>query len=382
MRKDVRTPPGPGFDPRARVKPPVTVAHVVLTLDHGGLEYLAIQMSEHLQRRGFRSPIVVLTEGALIDEARRRGIDAFVMHKRKGFDVRLIFALRRLIRDQGVDVLHTHNFAPLIYGSLAARLCGIGTVNTRHGRAALKTHPLIWALTDRVVAVSEDARRELLRHNRIRPDKVRVVINAIDLTGYHAAPRPSEQRRRDLGLPLGAPVCGIVGRLSPEKDHRTLLHALDLLRASSPAHLVIVGGGPMEGELKSLVRNLGLGERVHFLGFRSDVAELLPLFDLFVLSSTEEGISLTLIEAMAAGLPIVATRVGGNPEVVIDGETGLLVEAGQPAALAAAIGSLLGEPDTRARMGRRGREVALEKFDIERLIDEYQAIYASMGGCG
>jgi len=355
------------------------VAHVVLTLDHGGLEYLAIQMSEHLQRRGIRSPIVVLTEGALIGEARRRGIETFVMHKRRGFDVRLIFALRRLLRDQAVDVLHTHNFAPLIYGSLAARLCGAGTVNTRHGRAALRTHPLIWALTDRVVAVSEDARRELVRHNRIRPDKVRVVINAIDLTRYAPASAPSRERRRELGLPPDELVCGIVGRLSPEKDHRTLLTAMGALgRSGSSSHLVIVGGGPLEGELKALVQSLGLEERVHFLGFRSDVAELLPLFDLFVLSSREEGISLTLIEAMAAGLPIVATRVGGNPEVVVDGETGLLVEAGQPEALAAALGSLLGDPDTRMRMGRRGREVALRRFDIERLIDEYQAIYTEI----
>ena len=359
----------------------MTVAHVVLTLDHGGLEHLAIQMSEHLQRRGIRSPIMVLTDGALVEEARKRGIDTFVMRKRRGFDVRLIFALRRLLREQGVDVVHTHNFAPLIYGSLAARLCGMGTVNTRHGRAALKMHPLIWALTDRVVGVSEDARVELMRHNRIRADKVRVIINAIDLSAYKAEAPPSAARRLELGIPADVPVCGIVGRLSPEKDHRTLLLALDALRTSgSSAHLVVVGGGPLEAELKSLARCLGLDQRVHFLGFRSDVAELLPLLDLFVLSSTEEGVSLTLIEAMAAGLPIVATRVGGNPEVVIDGETGVLVEARQPIALAAAIGALLADPAARTRMGRHAREVAMRKFDIERLIDEYQAIYAEIGG--
>jgi glycosyltransferase involved in cell wall biosynthesis len=226
-----------------------------------------------------------------------------------------------------------------------------------------------------VVAVSEDARRELVRHNRIRPDKVQVILNAIDLAGYRALAPRSQERRGELGIPVGVPVCGIVGRLSPEKDHRTLLIALDILRKSgSPAHLVIVGGGG----LKSLAGGLGLDERVHFLGFRSDVAELLPLFDLFVLSSTEEGISLTLIEAMAAGLPIVATRVGGNPEVVVDGETGVLVEPGQPGALAEAVGSLLSDAESRMRMGGRGREVAQERFDIERLIDQYQAIYAEI----
>lgn len=357
----------------------MTVAQLVLTLDHGGLEYLAIQMSDHLQRRGIRSPIVVLTEGALVDEARRRGIDTFVMRKRAGFDVRLIFALRRLLLEQGVDVLHTHNFAPLIYGSAAARLCRIGTVNTRHGRAALKAHPLVWAMTDRVVAVSADARRELMKHNRIRADKVRVIINAIDLTAYKAGAPPKAEGRRELGLPAHLPVCVAVGRLSPEKDHRTLLLAFHSLRKSgSTSHLVIIGGGPLESELKTLTQSLGLLECVHFLGFRSDVAQILPLLDLFVLSSTEEGVSLTLIEAMAAALPIVATRVGGNPEVVAEGETGLLVEAGQPAALAAAMRSLLSDPDGRARMGRRGREVAFGKFNIERLVDEYLAIYADV----
>jgi glycosyltransferase involved in cell wall biosynthesis len=340
-----------------------------------------MQMCERLQRRGVRSSIVVLTDGALIGEARQRGIDTLALHKRQGLDFRMIPALRRLVRDQGIDVLHTHNFAPLVYGSLVARLCGIGTVNTRHGRAALRTHPLIWALTDRVVAVSQDARRQLEIHNRIRPDKVRVIVNAIDLSRYRAPSRPPADFRGEWGVPIEAPLCGIVGRLSPEKDHRTLLAAFDILRRTgSNAHLVIVGGGPLEGELRSLSLTLGLEGRVHFTGFRSDVAELLPSLDLFVLSSTEEGVSLTLIEAMAAGLPIVATRVGGNPEVVVEGQTGLLVEPGQPGALAAAIGGLLGDPEERARMGRRGLEVASRSFEIERLIDEYLVVYNEISG--
>jgi YD repeat-containing protein len=175
------------------------------------------------------------------------------------------------------------------------------------------------------------------------------------------------------------PVGGAVRYVWGSEPGRLEEVTIDGRDAQLEARQVRYADGLGEVDVERIVVDVASEEdRVHFLGFRSDVAELLPLFDLFVLSSREEGISLTLIEAMASGLPIVATRVGGSPEVVIDGETGLLVEAGQPAALAGALGSLLGDPDARMRMGRRGREVALRRFDIERLIDEYQAVYTEI----
>ena len=357
----------------------MTVAHVVLTLDHGGLEHLVVGISERLQRRGVRSPIVVLTRGALVGEARRRGLDVVEFNKHDGFDPLVIVRLARLLRRHRVDVVHTHNLAPLVYGTLAARLCGAATVNTRHGRAPLEAHPLIWAMADRVVAVSEDARRELLAHNRIAANKVRVVLNGIDLNPYSRETHHSPLRKADFGIPDAVPVVGTVGRLSKEKDHHTLLMAFrQVSDTGSPAHLVIVGGGPLQADLGALIQRLGLGARVHLLGSRSDVPDLLPLFDAFVLSSVMEGVSLTLLEAMAAGLPVVATRVGGTPEVVADGESGILVEAGTPEALSSALLSVLADAHVRQKMGARGREIAFRKFDIGRMVDEYGAIYGEV----
>ncbi len=353
----------------------MTVAHVVLTLDQGGLEHLVIQVSRHLQQRGVRSIIIVLTDGVLVEEARRQGLDVFVLHKRAGRDLGVIGRLARLLRRERVDLVHSHNFAPLNYGTLAATLCGLPTVNTRHGRAALTANRLIWALTNAVIAVSEDAKRELLVHNRVAERKVHVVLNAVDTSAY-ALRADARVGRADLGVPEDVPVVGTVGRLSPEKDHATLLQAFTALRAAgSPAHLVIVGGGPLEAALTAQVGALGIADAVHLLGFRTDVSDLLPLFDLYVLPSRMEGVSLTLLEAMAARLPVVATRVGGNPEVVVDGVTGSLVEPGEPVPLAAALGALLDDRAGRLAMGSRGHERVHERFDMARLVDDHVRLY-------
>ena len=353
----------------------MTVAHVVLTLDHGGLEHLVIQLSVQLQRRGIRSVIVVLTDGALVGEARRQGIDVFVLGKREGLDLTVIPRLARVLRRERADVVHSHNFAPLNYGTLAAKLCGLRTLNTRHGRAAITASRLIWALTDGVIAVSEDAKRELLAHNRIAAHKVHVVLNAVDTTVYRER-RGGVLRRIELGLPEGVPIVGTVGRLSPEKDHATLLEAVKMMRdAGSTAHLAIVGGGPLEAALTTQVEALGLQESVHMLGFRTDVPAVLSLLDVYVLPSRMEGVSLTLLEAMSAGLPVVATRVGGNPEVVVEGATGLLVEPGEPRQLAAALQSLLGDEARRLTLGADGRRRVDETFSMERFVDAHVQLY-------
>jgi glycosyltransferase involved in cell wall biosynthesis len=190
----------------------VNVAHLVLTLNFGGLEQVVIQLSEELKRRGVKSSIIALTEGALLDEANRRGVQSVALHKKSGLQPTLPLHLVGVLRRMQVDIVHTHNFAPLIYGTIAAKLARIPTINTRHGRAALHTYSWMWSLTDHVVAVSHDAKTELLRHNSIRSEKVSVIWNGIDLSPYRDA--PSTDIRAELGLPRGLPLIGTVGRLS------------------------------------------------------------------------------------------------------------------------------------------------------------------------
>jgi glycosyltransferase involved in cell wall biosynthesis len=357
----------------------VTVAQLTLTLNFGGLEVLVIQLAEQLQRRGIRSPIVALSEGTLVEEARSRGIETFTLGKRDGFDPRILWKVARLVRRHHIDVLHTHNFAPLIYGALAGRVAGARVINTRHGRATLSTLPFIWRLTDRAIAVSDDARREMLKHNTIPPERVRVILNGIDLAPYRQLDPTDNALRRELGIAAGTPIVGVVARLAPEKDHATLLRAFRTVRERGvAAELVIVGGGELEATLRTLCHELGIESAVHFLGFRKNIPQLVHGMDLFVLPSRMEGVSLTLLEAMAAGKPVIATRVGGNPEVVVDHETGYLVGPGGADSLAAAMTRLLSQPALASQFGRAGRERALSAFSADRMVDAYAAQYAEV----
>ncbi len=354
----------------------MVVAHVVLTLDPGGQEYLVLQLAEQLERRGIRSPIIALSGGSLMTEAARRGLQVFDAAKSPGFTPRLFWTLSRLFRRLSATVVHTHNMGPLIYGTVAARALGLGTINTRHGRAALSTRRIVWALADRVVAVSEDARRELLAHNSVDPRKVSVVLNGVDVRAFAAPEADRAAVRAAVDIPNDARVFGIVARLAPEKAHATLLEAFALLIARGvPTYLVIVGGGPLEAALKAQAERLGIARFVRFLGFRTDIATLLRGVDVFVLSSLMEGISLTLLEAMAASLPVIATRVGGNPEVVKEGETGLLVSPGDSIGLADAMAALHADPSRARDYGSLGRERALRLFDLKPMVDAYVALY-------
>jgi sugar transferase (PEP-CTERM/EpsH1 system associated) len=356
----------------------MTVAQVVLTLDPGGQEFLVIELAARLQAQGHRSPIIALSEGALVDAARARGIETFALGKRPGFDVRLLWRLHRLLRQLRCDVIHTHNFGPLIYGALAGRSLNTPVINTRHGRAALSTNRWIWKLTSHVVAVSQDARRELLRHNNLPATKVTVILNGIDVQSYRRARADDHSLRQSLGIADEDCVFICVARLSPEKGHDTLIDAFAVvLRAAPRSRLVIVGGGKMEAALKEQAERLGIGGCVHFLGFRDDVAAVLHSADAFVLASLMEGVSLTLLEAMAAGLPIVTTAVGGNPEVVVDGETGILVPARDAKSFAEGMRRICSDRTLAEELGQRGQARAFSQFDIGSMIDAYLAVYAA-----
>jgi glycosyltransferase involved in cell wall biosynthesis len=357
----------------------MTVAHVVLTLNVGGLEHLVIQMSDEMERRGIRTKIVTLTDGVLLDEAKKRGLQTFALGKKPGVDVGTILRLRKIIRENHVDVVHTHNFAPLVHATLATVMTGARTLNTRHGPAPISTPRFIWRMNDFIVPVSEDSRRELVKFNNVQPEKVRVILNAIDLTPYSGPPPATNPLRKELGIGDGTLLIGNFSRLEPEKDHPTLLDAFRLLMDEGvDARLIIAGGGSVEAALKRKTEELGLSSTVHFLGFRHDIPQLLRSIDLYVVSSTLEGLSLSVLQAMAAGLPIVATRTGGNPEVVLDGQTGFIVECGRPAEMAGAMKRLLLDRDAARAFGRLARENAFRTFSLGRMVDSYVALYEQM----
>jgi glycosyltransferase involved in cell wall biosynthesis len=271
------------------------------------------------------------------------------------------------------DVLHTHDLPPHLLGSPAAWLARVPVViHTRHFRTGKLTfrHALAAraasALSTAVVAVSEDS-AGLLGSEGVATSKLLVIHNGADVQAF----APGDRWTR----PPGRRVIS-VGRLSPVKDYPTLLQAARRVVACLPDfRLDIVGDGPSRASLGALRTELGLESCVRFLGERHDVAELLASADAFALASTSEGLSISLLEALAAGLPIVATRVGGNPEIVEDGVTGVLVSPGDVDAVATALVSLLSDAGRLTSMARAARLRAEQHFDLRRVVARYEALY-------
>jgi glycosyltransferase involved in cell wall biosynthesis len=369
---------------------PLTVVHLTLGLDVGGQEKLLVEFARHADRRRFALHFVSLTtRGALAGDLEACGWPVTALDAPSGLRPGLVAALARLLRRLRADVVHTHDDRPNIHGAPAARLAGVRRViHTRHSQGTRLTPRQRWLVravslcNDRFVCISRDSARHAVEAGVSRR-RVVVLPNGIDLERFaHTGPDPA-----------GPAV--LVARLAPEKDIGTLLEAVALLGPSCPDfRLEIAGDGPCRTELVAQAGRLGLGEYVRFLGVVRDVPALLARARLFVLSSVTEGISLTLLEAMARGLPVVATDVGGNPEVIDAGkstsrsakpqaadrdgdQTGLLVPARDPSSLADAVRRLWTDPETCARIGVAGRRRVERLFDVRRMVAEYEAMYAS-----
>jgi glycosyltransferase involved in cell wall biosynthesis len=282
--------------------------------------------------------------------------------------------LVRLCRREGPDIVHANSSKAGVLGRLAAAIAGVPVrIFTVHGwafaaydgaasRAYLQADRLVRSLTTRIVCVAENERRIGIAARTCTADQVVVIRN-----GVRVEATPGAQL---AGSPPGIVA---VGRFRYPKDFPTLLKAL--AQVSEAYRAVIVGDGPARSDLQQSIARLGIADRVEFVGERRDVAGLLAGSDLFVLSSRSEGLPMSILEAMAAGLPVVASDVGGVSEAVADGETGLLVPAGDADALAAAIGRLLADADERRRLGERGHAVARERFDVERFRREHVELY-------
>lgn len=349
-----------------------------------GPEKLILAFSEQLAGRGIRAVIANLWDGqpptvALHDEASRRGIESHVLAMRHGTDLGVIRMIRELVERTRPDVLFTHDQRSEISALLAMRgrlpLVGAyyGQLATRSVKLRLQelTSFISFRFYRRVFANSEAQRRELLRW-RLPPERVEVLPSFIDTAALR--PPSADERvaaRRALDIEDDARVLVTIARLSAQKGHVHLLNALPGIRERFERVLyLIVGEGDFsrlgEGgrdELEAQVVELRLEENVRFLGYRSDISTVLHAADLLVAPSISEGMSVTLLDAMAAGLPIVATAVGGTPEVVVDGETGLLVPPADPAALERAVVALLEDRELSSRFGAAAQRRAASHFD-------------------
>jgi glycosyltransferase involved in cell wall biosynthesis len=352
---------------------PLRICHVSLTLKTGGLERLLADFARHHDRSACEMEFLALDEvGRFAEVIAASGCRVHRL-KRSG-RVGRVCEMARLFRERGFDVVHTHNTYPHLYGTLAARWAGVpAVIQTRHGQRAghgwKSSLQYRWAakLADQIVAVSHDAADLTVRVDKVPREKVRTIWNGIDLNAF------------DYRGPSREPVAISVSRLSAEKDIPTMLEGVRLARRDVPElRLKLVGDGPERARLERLSRDWGLAGAVEFCGDCRDVAARLAEGAVFVSSSLTEGISLTLLEAMAVGLPVIATAVGGNPEVVVDGETGRLVRAQDAAALSAALASVMRDREQGRRWGQAGRRRVEEHFDVRRMVAEYEALYAEI----
>jgi glycosyltransferase involved in cell wall biosynthesis len=370
--------------------PTATICQLLHTLQTGGAEVLAARLARQLRHR-YRFLFLCLDAcGELGEALRQEGLAVHVLDRRAGLDWRCSLRMARFFRRERVDVIHAHQCTPFFYGATARLLYPKARVLlTEHGRhypdfprrKRMIANRLLLGRGDRVVGVGEAVRKALIDNEGIPAGRVEVIYNGVDLSAHVRGVSDASLTRRELGLGEADFVVIQVARLDYLKDHATALRTLARLLPLLPqARLVLVGEGPEEPGIRKVVKELGVQEQVRFLGLRQDVARLLAAADAFLLSSISEGIPLTVIEAMGAGLPVVATRVGGLPEVVQEELTGLLAPRGDDAALAAHLVRLAAEPALRRRLGEQGRDRARDLFSESRMHRAYVRVYEDLLG--
>jgi glycosyltransferase involved in cell wall biosynthesis len=361
----------------------IRALHVFLDLSIGGAQTIFLNTLRAVDPTRCRIVVACLeTPGALMAEV----AELAPVYYRTRFgsnDVGALLFLFRLMRAEQVDVVHTYLYSrSSVYGRLAAILARVPVIIAaemgRVGQYPWKRWGAEWLLTRftaHFVALSQATRVDLIHTQQVPPSKVTVIYPGVDLTRFDVQETPSIVRC-GLGLPDHALVIGVVARLDPVKGHADLIAALPrILQAVPTTRLVFIGDGPAATGLRRQVHEVGLAEQVHFFGGRRDIPRLLRALDVFVLPSRQEGLGLAIIEAMAAGLPVVATRVGGIPEVVVDGETGLLVASGNSVELADAIVYLLSNPHIRRQMGVRGRQRVEAHFTTQQTATNLETLY-------
>lgn len=369
------------------------ICQLLHTMTTGGAEVLANRIG-----RGFRGKNEVVFAcldgiGELGESLQADGFHVEYLGRQRGIDLQCVRRLGKFLRRQQVDVIHAHQYTPFFYATAARSWRKrLPVVFTEHGRfypdsSSIKRsiyNRFMLRKSDQVIAVGEHVRQALIQFESFRPNRVGVIYNGIDHGPYSS---DVEDRcnarnafRKQLGLQDSAVIVMQVARLDPIKDHLLSIHAMSkLLHECEDIHLVIVGDGPERARIESEIIKMGVQTRVHLLGLRRDVPNLLKCSDIVLLTSLSEGIPLTLIEGMACGLPCVSTDVGGVREIVTANQSAIVCGDRSVDCVANALKTLALDGSLRNTMGNIGRRIARERFDEKKMLAEYENIFASLG---
>lgn len=365
------------MDPHLLPGRAVHICHLVLSLEPGGLENGVVNVVNGLDPAAFRSSVCCLRRTGEFAARIRPDVAVTAMGLQSGNDPRTVLRLANLFRASGVDIVHTRNVEPFFYGLPAARLAGVpAVIHSEHGRTfperplRAMAQRLLLRRVDAAFTVSAQLRADLARELRVSDSRFEVIYNGVDVTRFSPLERATEAADATRPLRIGS-----VGRLVQVKNYPLLLRALARLPAQRRCTLLLVGEGPERGALAALASELGVADRVEFAGHRDDVPELLRTMDVFVLPSVSEGMSNTLLEAMAAGVPVLASDVGGNVEIIEPERSGLLFRCGDESHAAAQLLRLLESADLRRTLGQEGAMRVRRDFSIEAMLQRYAALY-------
>ena len=360
----------------------ISVCHLLPELPAHGAEQLLLDIARKTDRSRVALSVCLISGlGPLVKDFEALGIPVSYIPKKGRKDLSVVFRLADFFRENRFDIVHTHLFTADLWGRLAGGIARVPIVSTSHttsdpnvGRIGRFLDRALDRKNNAVICVSEAVRRYRISGAGFDPKKLHLIENGIDLDRFEATVSRDEVLKR-VGADAKRRWIAIVGRLVPLKGHRFLIEALSMISEEFPdAGILVVGEGEEEAALKKLVEGRGLLDRVIFLGLRRDVPEILRAVEILAMPSSREGLPIVLLEAMAASLPVVVTRVGGIPEVVTEEKTGLFVSQ-DPASIASALRRLLSDPDLARLLGRQARRLIEERYDIRTVARRYEELY-------
>lgn len=363
-----------------------TILHIIDTTGPGGAETVFIDLASRLPKDKYRSVVVIRGKGWVYDELCRHSIEPILLDARGSFNLKYLLGLRRIIRDEKVDVIQSHLLGACVYSSLAGLLTGTPVIATFHGEVDIGEDERFKALkfgainlgAKNVIAVTDSLRDDLLNRTSLAQKKIKIIYNGVD-TAKFIRPRSSAIREK-FGWHKDELIIGSLGNIRSAKGYDILLQTAALLQNSNKSFRFVIAGGAKEKD-KLLIKlmakreELALEDKVHFLGFIDDPAEFLASIDFFLSSSISEGLPLSAIQAMVAELPMIVTRCGGYEGLISDHENGMLVKVSDPQALADTIDRVANDAALQSKIASNAKRYAMSTFDVQVMLDAYQSVY-------